>query len=89
MQLRTALSADRTVFAAERTYAAWLASLTASLMILFSGGCFVAAVWRELWPGVPPPNVRRIPVPLLLVVNGFLALVSLAALIGTWVVRIY
>jgi putative membrane protein len=68
----------------------WLGSLTASLMILFAGGCFVAAVWRELWPGVPPPppNIRRIPVPLLLIVNGFLALVSLAALIGTWVVRV-
>jgi putative membrane protein len=68
----------------------WLASLTASLMILFSGGCFVAAVWRELWPGVPPPppNIRRIPVPILLIVNGFLTLVSLAALIGTWVIRV-
>ena len=68
----------------------WLASLTASLMILFSGGCYVAAVWRELWPGVPPPhpNIRHIPVPLLIIVNGFLVLVSLAALIGMWVVRV-
>lgn len=68
----------------------WLASMTASLMILFSGGCFVAAVWRELWPGVPAPRatIRRLPTVFLLVVNGFLLLVTLAALIGTWTLQV-
>jgi hypothetical protein len=32
----------------------------------------------------PVPNVRRIPGALLIVANGFLALVSIAALIGIW-----
>jgi putative membrane protein len=68
----------------------WLASTSASLMILFSAGCFVAAVWREIWPGVPPPppNIRRIPPAFPLVVNSFLLLVCLAALVGTWTIRI-
>jgi putative membrane protein len=68
----------------------WLASTTASLMILFSGGCFLAAVWREIWPGVPPPspNIRPLPSTLLVVVNGFLLLVSLAALIGMWAIEV-
>ena len=69
----------------------WLASTTASLMILFSSGCFVAAVWREIWPGIPPPrpNIRRIPSAILVVVNGFLLLVSIAALVGTWTIRVH
>jgi putative membrane protein len=68
----------------------WLASTTASLMILFSGGCFVAAVWRDIWPGAPPPsaNIRPLPSSLLVVVNGFLLLVSLAALIGMWTIEV-
>jgi putative membrane protein len=68
----------------------WVVSTTASVMILFSGGCFVAAVWREVWPGIPAPrpNIRRIPAPLLLTVNGFLLLISLAALVGTWAIDI-
>ena len=68
----------------------WLASTTASLMILFSGACFVAAVWREVWPGVPPanPNIRALPSSLLVVVNGFLLLMSLAALIGMWAIEV-
>jgi hypothetical protein len=47
---------------------------------------FGAAVWRHLEPGVPPPriDVSRIPPWLLVAVNGFLALVALAALIGIW-----
>lgn len=59
-------------------------------MILFSGGCFVAAVWREMWPGANPPraNMRRIPSTVLIVVNAFLLMVSVAALIGTWAIRI-
>lgn len=67
----------------------WLASATASMLTLFSALCFIAAVWRELDPGAPPPHpdIRRLPPWLLISVNGFLVLVSLAALVGIWVVR--
>src|SRR6185295_14379880 len=63
-----------------------LAAATGSVLILFSAFCFVAAVWRELWSGAPPPvpDIRRLPQPLLLAVNGFLVLVALAALVGVW-----
>ena len=68
---------------------AWLASATGSVLILFSAFCFFAGVWRELDPGAPPPrpDIRRLPAWLLICVNGFLALVSLAALVGVWLVR--
>jgi putative membrane protein len=56
----------------------WLIVATGSVLVLFSAFCFGAAVWRHLEPGVPPPriDVSRM--------NGFLALVALAALIGIW-----
>ena len=59
-----------------------------TLLVLFSAFCFAAAVWRELRTGVPPPqpDVRRIPTAVLILVNGFLALVSLTALLGIWLV---
>ena len=64
----------------------WLISANGTLLILFSAFCFVAAVWRNLNPGPPPPrpDVPRLKPWLLIAVNGFLALVSLAALIGVW-----
>ena len=67
----------------------WLASATGSVLILFSAFCFFAGVWRELDPGAPPPrpDVPRLPRWLLIGVNGFLALVSLAALVGVWLIR--
>lgn len=67
----------------------WLGSATASALILFSAFCFMAAVWRELHAGAPPPksDIRRLPSWLLLGMNGFLTLVALAALVGTWIVR--
>ena len=100
-------AADRTVFAAERTYAAWvrtgltaLASgigakkllegvvpewmilATGSVLVLFSAFCFGAGVWRQLNPGSvrPMADTPQISPRLLLVVNGFLILVSLTAL---------
>ena len=100
-----------TVFAAERTYAAWVRTgllamasgigakalleellpqwliiATGSVLVLFSAFCFGAAVWRHLYPGVPPPriDVSRIPPWMLIAANGFLALVALAALVGIW-----
>jgi len=95
---RTELAADRTVLAAERTYAGigaralldkvvapWLIGATGSVLILFSAFCFAAAVWRQMIRISPPrPDTRRIPAWMLVTVNGFLVLVSLAALVGIW-----
>ena len=64
----------------------WLIGMTGTILILFSGFCFIAAVWRQMIDfGPPEPQVRRLPAALLLSVNGFLLVVSLAALVGIWV----
>jgi putative membrane protein len=56
-----------------------------SALILFSAFCFVAAIWRQASPSImPSPETRRLPMSLLVGVNGLLILVSLLALIGTW-----
>src|SRR5215211_2329086 len=64
----------------------WMIITTGSLLVLFSAFCFVVAVWREMFPGAPPPepDTRRIPSPLLIISNGFLTLVALAALMSIW-----
>jgi Protein of unknown function (DUF2934) len=51
--------------------------------------CFIAAVWREVYLGVAPPpaDIQRLPTALLLVINGFLVLISLAALVGVWMIK--
>ncbi len=66
----------------------WIIRADASALTAFSIFCFGAAIWRHLNPGPPPPkpNVRQIPHSVLVVLNGFLQLVSLAALVGIWVV---
>jgi putative membrane protein len=64
----------------------WMIISTGSVLILFSAFCFAAAVWRQLFQGAQPPqpDVQRIPPFLFVAFNGFLALVSLAALFGLW-----
>lgn len=63
-----------------------LVGATGSALILFSAFCFVAAVWREMAPDVNPvPETKRIPAALLIAINGFLSVVSLAALVGIWI----
>ena len=64
----------------------WLVLADATMLIAFSIFCFGAAIWRQLDPGPPPPvpQLRQIPRVALIAMNGFLALVSLAALIGIW-----
>ena len=65
----------------------WAASATGTILILFSAFCFVAGVWRELRPGAAPPrpDIPRIPAGLLLAINGFLAVIALAAAVGLWI----
>jgi len=73
----------------DKIVAEWLIMATGSLLIVFSAFCFMAAVWREMFPGAPPPvpDTQKIPPPMLLAVNGFLVLVSVAALWGLWTAR--
>ena len=70
----------------EGMVADWMVIATGSLLVLFSAFCFGAAVWRQLFTGAPPPvpDVRRIQPVLLVIVNGFLMLVALAALVTIW-----
>lgn len=64
----------------------WMIIGTGSVLVLFSAQCFIVAVWRELSPGAPPPepDTRRLPAALLVLSNGFLTLVALAALLSIW-----
>jgi putative membrane protein len=64
----------------------WMIVATGTLLVIFSGFCFAAAVWRQVFAGAPPPmpDVRRIPPLLLVGMNGFLVLVALAALLSIW-----
>jgi len=64
----------------------WMIVSTGSVLTLFSAFCFASAVWRQVFTGAQPPqpDVQRIPPFLLVLFNGFLALVSLAALFGLW-----
>jgi putative membrane protein len=67
----------------DHTVPEWLITPTGCVLALFSGFCFVVAVWRELMPGIAPqPETRRLPAAMLITVNGFLLLVSLAAFVG-------
>ncbi|EQB12538.1 YidH family protein [Novosphingobium lindaniclasticum] len=71
----------------ENKVPSWLVAPTGSLLVLFSAFCFGAAVWREMLKVAPPrPHAVRIPPVLLVAVNGFLIIVSLAALLEIWVV---
>lgn len=64
----------------------WVGKLSGTALVIFAGFCLVAAVWREVnvTPTPPRPDVRRLPMPLLIPMNGFLLLVAIAALVGIW-----
>ena len=64
----------------------WMIVTTGTALVLFSAFCFIAGVWRQLFVGAPPPNpdVPRLPPYVMVVLNIFLALVALAALLGIW-----
>lgn len=66
----------------------WLALTAGCTLVLFSAFCFAAGVWRELPRYAPPqPDTRQLPPVLLLIVNGTLMLVSLAAFVGVLIGR--
>lgn len=60
--------------------------LAGSVLILFSAFCFFAAIWRQMFPAVPPPilDAKRIPDFFLYAVNAALALVAMMALVSIW-----
>jgi putative membrane protein len=64
----------------------WVGQVSGSVLVMFSAFCLVAAVWREIHgtPVPPTPDMRTIPVALLLPLNGLLLLVAIAALVGMW-----
>lgn len=68
----------------DKVVADWLTRSTGAMLILFAGFCFVAAVWRDVAPSVQPPKppAQRLPAPLLIGINGFLVIVTIAAFIG-------
>ena len=86
--VRTGLAALASGVGAKSLFArllpGWFGELVGVVLALFSAFCFVAAVWRELRPGAPPPtpDTRQLPRPLLLGLNGFLVLVALAVLVA-------
>jgi putative membrane protein len=67
----------------------WFGAVTGCGLVLFGAFCFIAAVWREIASGVPPlaADIKRLPTPLLLIINGFLVLISLVAAVGVWLIR--
>jgi len=62
-----------------------LVRITASVLILFAGFCLAAAIWREFY-SMPPGSARFSVLPrwVLVPVNLFLVMVTLAALVGVW-----
>jgi putative membrane protein len=70
----------------EGVVAEWMIWGVGTILVAFSAFCFGAAVWRQVFPGPPPPHpdTPRIPPFLLILVNGFLVLVALSALVSIW-----
>src|SRR3954463_184267 len=67
----------------------WIVQADSSALILFSIFCYLAAVWRFKHSGAsrPSPDVPRIDARILVVMSGFLSVVSIAALVGIWLVK--
>jgi putative membrane protein len=91
--VRTALVALFSGAGAKALLAAMLpggwGTATGSALVLFSIFCLVAGVWRYMHPCAPPPapDMRLIPIPLLVLANGFLILIACAVLVGIWRAR--
>jgi putative membrane protein len=67
----------------------WGVLFAGTILTLFSAFCFFAAIWRELFPGAPPPrpDARRIPGIMLYAVNACLSVVACVALASIWLER--
>jgi putative membrane protein len=91
--VRTALAALASGIGArsllDKLVPVWLIGVTGTILIAFAGFCLVAAVWREVHPGVTnvDPDIARLPAWLLVAVNAFLLLVCAAAMVGLWASR--
>lgn len=90
--VRTGLAALASGVAARHvvapTVSPFLASTMASLLIVFSGFCFVAGVWRDLGRVgvVTPADLQRVPPAVLIVASAVMTSISLLALAGVWTV---
>jgi putative membrane protein len=64
----------------------WIGRVSGTILVLFAAFCLVAAVWRELHgiTQVRHPDVRPIPLWLLVSINLLLLLVVAAAIVGIW-----
>jgi putative membrane protein len=64
----------------------WVGKFSGTVLVIFASVCLIAAVWREIHgsPAPPAPDMRRVPIGLLIVMNGLLMLVAVAALVGIW-----
>ncbi len=61
----------------------WMVIGATVVLLLFAVFCFVAGVWRQIFRVEPPaPDIDKMPTWILLLVNAFLSLVALVALIG-------
>ena len=86
--VRTGLAALASGVGAKKVMAGmipdWSVTLLGSVLVLFSAFAFGAAIWRELYPGAPPPrpDTKQIPSTILILVNGCLILIALGALTG-------
>jgi putative membrane protein len=91
--VRTGLTALAAAVGARTLYAtvvpAWLAVATGVLLALFSAFCFLAAVWREITPAFADlhPSQRQLSPAMLIVINGSLTLVAIAAAFGILMAR--
>jgi putative membrane protein len=64
----------------------WVILLGGTVLVLLSAFSFAAGVWRQLYPGPPPPksDAPQLHPAILIVVNAALVVVALSALIGIW-----
>jgi putative membrane protein len=62
----------------------WLILASTIALLVFAEFCWVAAVWRQLDRGAPPPrpDVRTLPAWVLTIFNAFLFILGLAILVG-------
>ena len=67
---------------------AWMILADSTALIFFSIFCYLAAIWRFDNSGAvrPAPDMPRIDARILVVMSGFMSVVSAVALLGIWLV---